>query len=348
MARIVLIGEAMLELSRKGGGGWNMGYGGDTLNTAVHLARAGHDVAYLTAMGTDPFSDDLVDAEWRGEGLDTSLVLRHPTRGPGMYAITTDAAGERSFSYWRDTSAAREMFALPGIAAALAAAEQADLIVYSLITLAILPPQAREQVFALCRRVRARGGKVAFDGNYRPRLWGSVEEARDARDAAITCADIGLPTLEDEQLLNSSPARGEGPEKLVEGYGEVVLPTNTQENPPVPLHHPAAKALNGPPPPLGEDFNADAVAQHWTALGCTETIVKLGAGGARLPDGNIIPPPQVLQPVDTSGAGDAFNGGYLATRMGGASVEDAVLAGHRLAGWCVMRQGAIPERDSVG
>jgi 2-dehydro-3-deoxygluconokinase len=293
VARIVCIGEAMLELSRRDGGGWNMGYGGDTVNTAVHLARVGHDVAYLTAMGTDPFSDDLVNKEWPGEGLDTSLVLRHPTRGAGLYAITTDEAGERSFTYWRDTSAAREMFALPDMEAALEVAEQADLIVYSLITLAILPPEAGEQLFALCQRVRARGGKVAFDGNYRPRLWASADEARAAREQAIACADIGLPTLEDEHLLSG-------------------------------------------------ETNADAVAEYWRSLGCTETIVKLGAEGARLPDGTVIPPPELLQPVDTSGAGDAFNGGYLAARTDGASVEDAVLAGHRLAGWCVMRAGAIP------
>jgi 2-dehydro-3-deoxygluconokinase len=298
VARIVLIGEAMLELSRKQGGGWNMGYGGDTVNTAVHLARAGHYVAYLTAMGTDPFSNDLVDEEWRGEGLDTSLVLRHPTRGPGLYAITTDDKGERSFTYWRDSSAAREMFALPGIKAALAAAEQADLIAYSLITLAILPPEAREQLFDLCHRVRARGGQVAFDGNYRPRLWGSAEDARAARDQAIACADIGLPTLEDERLLSG-------------------------------------------------ETTADAVAEHWSTLGCPETVVKLGAGGARLPDGTVIPPPNVLQPLDTSGAGDAFNGGYLASRMNGNPIEKAVIAGHRLAGWCVMRAGAIPANDSA-
>jgi hypothetical protein len=42
----------MLELARKGGD-WRLAYGGDTLNTAIHLARAGHDVAYLTAIGSD-------------------------------------------------------------------------------------------------------------------------------------------------------------------------------------------------------------------------------------------------------------------------------------------------------
>lgn len=291
MARIVAIGEAMLELSRNGED-WRLGYGGDTLNTAIHLARAGHDVAYLTAIGSDQLSAGL-RAEWAAEGLDTSLTLDHPTRSTGLYAISTDDKGERSFSYWRDTSAAREMFALPGIAAALVAAEQADLIVYSLITLAILPPEAREQLFALCHRVRARGGKVAFDGNYRPRLWASAKEAREARDAAIACADIGLPTLEDEAMLS-------------------------------------------------DKTTADAVAEHWRGLGCAETIVKLGANGALLSDGTILPPPKVLQPVDTSGAGDAFNGGYLAARMDGVGVEEAVMAGHRLAGWCVMRAGAIP------
>ena len=107
MARIVAIGEAMIELSQREGGGWHMGYGGDTVNTAVHLARAEHDVAYLTAMGTDPFSADFVNADCPGKGLDTSLVLRDPMSAPGLYAITTDARGERSFTYWRSDSAAR-------------------------------------------------------------------------------------------------------------------------------------------------------------------------------------------------------------------------------------------------
>lgn len=288
----------MLELTRKGDD-WSLGYGGDTLNTAIHLARAGHDAAYLTALGDDPFGQDMRE-RWEAEGLDCTMVLPHPTRHAGLYAISTDALGERSFTYWRDSSAAREMFALPGMAEALVRAEQADLMAFSLITLAILPPDARNELLALARRVRERGGTVAFDGNYRPRLWPSVEGARAARDAAIACADIGLPTLEDEALLKSTPSL------------------------------------------LGEN----EVAAHWQALGCTEVIVKLGVQGCRLPDGTILPPPETLEPVDTSGAGDAFNAGYLSTRLGGGTIEDAARAGHALAGWTIMRPGAIPARDS--
>ena len=54
----------------------------------------------------------------------------------------------------------------------------------------------------------------------------------------------------------------------------------------------------------------------------------------------------VLAPVDTSGAGDAFNAGYLGARMNDLTIAEAVRAGHALAGWTIMRPGAIPARDS--
>ena len=60
---------------------------------------------------------------------------------------------------------------------------------------------------------------------------------------------------------------------------------------------------------------------------------------------SVLAPEEVLSPVDTSGAGDAFNSGYLAARIRGESPDAAARAGHALAGWCVMRSGAIPARD---
>nr|WP_298195885.1 sugar kinase [Novosphingobium sp.] len=293
--RAVFIGEAMLELSQAGDG-WHLAYGGDTLNTAIHLARAGISTAYLTALGSDPFSADLT-RRWASEDLDTSLVLTDLTRTPGLYAITCDDAGERSFTYWRGESAARRLFACPGIAAACGRAAQADLLGFSLISLAILPEEGREALFDLARRVRARGGMVAFDGNYRPRLWPDPAAARAARDAAIALATIGLPTREDEGLL-------------------------------------------------GAPDDPAAIAAHWQGLGCGETVVKLGAAGCRLPDGAICAPEAVLAPIDTSGAGDAFNAGYLAARLRGAAPALAATEGHALAGWTIMRRGAIPPREA--
>lgn len=285
----------MLEL-RRANGGWQLGYGGDTLNTAIHMARAGHDVAYLTALGSDPLSATLRQ-QWAQEGVDVSLVLDHPGRATGLYAISTDAAGERSFSYWRDTSAARDMFALPGMEGALKAVGTADMIGFSLITLAIIPPEARAGLLNVARKVSRKGGHVAFDGNYRPRLWTDSDAARAARDAAIAVATIGLPTLEDETAISG-------------------------------------------------ETTCDAVAAHWQSLGCTETVVKAGQHGCRVPDGSMSAPPQVLSPVDTSGAGDAFNAGYLGARLDGADPDDAAQAGHACAAWTIMRPGAIPPREA--
>jgi 2-dehydro-3-deoxygluconokinase len=53
-----------------------------------------------------------------------------------------------------------------------------------------------------------------------------------------------------------------------------------------------------------------------------------------------------LPPLDTSGAGDAFNAGYLQARLRGADPKEAALAGHSLAGWVIQRAGAIPPRDA--
>jgi 2-dehydro-3-deoxygluconokinase len=291
VSRIVCVGEGMLEL-RQEDGKWRLGTGGDVLNTAIHLARLGHEVAFLSALGGDPFSDDL-RARWQAEGLDTSLTLTHPGRHCGLYAISTDGHGERSFTYWREASAAREMFALPGSETAAVEAERADMLYFSLITLAILPPEGRERLLGVTQRVRENGGLVAFDSNYRARLWASSAEAIAARDQAIAGTDIGLPTLSDEiELCTSDPAA------------------------------------------------------HWRALGCGEVIVKLGAEGCSI--GEVIhPPPGRLRVIDSSGAGDAFNAGYLAARLTHSKPADAALEGQRLAAWTLTRRGAIPPRDEA-
>lgn len=300
--RIVLVGEGMLELSRAAADQapdeWRLGYGGDTLNTAIHLARGGDRVAYMTALGSDPFSDTL-RAEWQGEGLDTSLILTDPARLPGLYAIRTDADGERTFSYWRGESAARQMFALPEADAAIATAQTADLLAFSLISLAILPPEGRTALLSLAAHMRAAGKDVAFDGNYRPRLWSEASEARTWRDRAIAHCSIGLPTLEDEIAMEGAAA------------------------------------------------SAEATADRWRARGAGTVVVKLGADGCLLPHGELLAPPQRLSPRDTSGAGDAFNAGYLHATLRGATPRAAGLAGHRLAGWVVMRAGAVPPRDAT-
>ena len=85
--RFAAIGECMIELSDLGDGNMTLAFGGDTLNTSVYLARlgarAGIAVDYVTALGDDPYSDQMI-VGWRKEGVGTELVARLPGRLPGL------------------------------------------------------------------------------------------------------------------------------------------------------------------------------------------------------------------------------------------------------------------------
>jgi 2-dehydro-3-deoxygluconokinase len=105
-ARVICVGEVMVELSRGNEARYGLAFGGDTFNTAVYLARAGIDTAYATALGDDPYSGALM-ALAAAENVSTDFIARVPGRMPGLYVIETDDTGERKFFYWRDTSPAR-------------------------------------------------------------------------------------------------------------------------------------------------------------------------------------------------------------------------------------------------
>jgi ribokinase len=76
-----------------------------------------------------------------------------------------------------------------------------------------------------------------------------------------------------------------------------------------------------------------------------EVVVKLGELGALWTDGREtrrVDAAAVPTPVDTTGAGDAFAAGLLAARLEGASPEEALAAGCRLAAEAVGMLGARP------
>lgn len=199
--RIVSIGEVMIEMSRGSDGRFSQGCGGDTFNTAVYLARQGHEVAYATALGDDRYSDAIA-ALAAAEGIATDLVLRIPNRVPGLYMIETDAAGERSFHYWRDSAPARELFEFPEWNRIAEGILNARLIYFSGITLSLYSNAGLGRFLAILEMAQQKGAKIAFDGNYRPRGWkGDIQRTRTVFMEALKRVDIALPTFDDEALL---------------------------------------------------------------------------------------------------------------------------------------------------
>jgi 2-dehydro-3-deoxygluconokinase len=219
MIRVASIGECMIELSDAGAGLLQRSWGGDTLNTAIYLARLGVAVDYVTALGDDPWSAEMV-AAWQAEGVGTARVVRVAGRLPGLYLISTDGAGQRRFDYWRDRAPARLLFDLPETGEIAAALAGYDLVYLSGISLALYGEAGRERLFGALDAARTRGGRVAFDTNFRPRLWPDRALARAAYRAALGRADTVLASTEDlDQLFGD----GDGIRELPSAHAEVVL-----------------------------------------------------------------------------------------------------------------------------
>lgn len=305
MARITVFGEPLLELASTASGSVlgaaQLGIAGDTLNTSVYLARLGHAVNYVTALGEDTYSQAIIE-RLNGEGVSTDRIVRHPTRVPGLYAIRTDEAGERFFTYWRDQSAARDFFALADAPAAIGSAWESELFYFSGISLAILTPHQRNQLLEVARACRKQGVEVAFDGNYRPYGWQSTEQARHCLTDVGKTASIVLPTSEDDDQLFGSAT---------------------------PVEH----------------------AHRWRSFGAALVVVKNGPNGAYVVreggDPTHVAVDQVIQPVDTTGAGDSFNAAFLAAMLAGRSATVAAAMGNRLAARVIQHRGALIPRDEM-
>jgi 2-dehydro-3-deoxygluconokinase len=78
--------------------------------------------------------------------------------------------------------------------------------------------------------------------------------------------------------------------------------------------------------------------------GAGEIALTLGAGGCLVSYNGVrtrLPAPRAESIADTSGAGDAFNGAYLATRLGGGSAVEAAESGLLLGSRVVTHVGAV-------
>ncbi len=199
MVDLLCMGEPMLEFNQlppspDGAVHYLEGHGGDTSNAAVAASRQGASVGYITAIGQDAAGDSFM-AMWAREGVDSSTVIRTDRAQTGIYFVTHDAGGHHFLHYRKDSPAALYAPAdLPR--AALAAAK---MFFVSGISQGI-SSSAADAVFAAIDIARQHGVKVAYDTNYRPKLWPPARAAA-VMHAAIARADFVFPGMEDALVL---------------------------------------------------------------------------------------------------------------------------------------------------
>jgi 2-dehydro-3-deoxygluconokinase len=294
----VIVGECMVELSLSGLADAAIGFAGDTFNTAIYLQRLGVQASYATALGRgDPFSDGIV-ALMAEEGVGRDWLVEIEGRMPGLYAIETDAGGERRFFYWRDASPARDYLRLVDLDLLQRAMNAAPLVYVSAISLAILSEADRGLLTAMLERAAAAGAPVALDTNYRPRLWASPDIAGAAIQALTPVCRYISTSVADLLGVNMDPRD-------------------------------AALAWSS--------AGAEVVLRH------DDSAVEV-VSGRKL---ERLAPPGPVTVIDTTGAGDAFNAGYLSARLQGQGVAGALERGRQLAQAVIGHRGAIIPKTAM-
>ncbi len=284
---VLSIGECMAELAPTATQGeYRLGFAGDTFNTAWYLRQIAPEmpVGYLSAVGDDPLSADLL-AFMDAAGLDRSSVLQVAGKAVGLYLISL-SPGERSFAYWRGQSAAR---GLADDETALAQAmDQAQLIYFSGITLAILNEAGRARLLAAIAAARAQGKTVVFDPNLRPALWSAPDAMTRTVMQAAAHSDIVLPSFEDEaRWFSDGSVQATAARYADQGAGIVVVKNGAGD-----VYHQSPDGSGiVPVPPVpalvdttaaGDSFNAGFLAGHLRGQGINDSIAGACAVAARV------------------------------------------------------------------
>ena len=312
MKHIAIIGECMIELNGKPFGTMHQAFGGDTLNAAIYLARAcqaNQSEASVKVSYVTALGRDPISegmlTRWQDEHIDTSLVLRDPERSPGLYLIQLDEQGERTFLYWRNQSAASHLIQQPNFEQLKQTLKQVDMVMLSGISLAILPDRDRATLLNMLKELKQSGVEIVFDSNYRPALWPKNDNRQTVKEVYQA-----MYQLTDLALVTFDD------EQL-----------------------------------LWNDNTPKTTIERLNLLGVKNIVVKLGPDGCLIKDSRTESIPQkiattpVEHVVDTTSAGDSFNGGFLSAYLAGKTMPDACKRGNALAGIVIQHRGAIIPKE---
>ncbi|NRA99938.1 MAG: sugar kinase [Rhodobacteraceae bacterium] len=175
--------------------------GGDTLNAMIAAARQGGHAGYMTAVGGDPFGEEILSF-CAAEGVDTRFISSREQDPTGVNFIHPHPSGSR-FSYARRGSAASHYSSdeLPH-----EAIKAARVLHVSAISQAI-SGSMREAVNSAATFAQTAGTLVSYDLNLRLNLW-TLDEARAAIEGLLPKVDIVLPSIDEAEILLGTSDEG--------------------------------------------------------------------------------------------------------------------------------------------
>ena len=193
---IAVIGECLIELSTNGSladtSTLNKYFGGDTVTTAVAVARLGGKVSYLTKVGNDGFSEFILSS-LKKENIDTSLIKTNDEQN-GMY-IVSHTLDKKEVLYYKRKTAATKL-----------SVEDIDLetlkklkLVYSTGVVQSLSASSRELVKETFRLAKENDVITAYDPNYTSCFMNSAD-TKEYFEEIIDLTDIVFLSLKNDAV----------------------------------------------------------------------------------------------------------------------------------------------------
>ncbi|WP_429168888.1 aminoimidazole riboside kinase [Aeromonas rivipollensis] len=192
--RVWVIGDAVVDLIPEGELHYLKCPGGAPANVAVGVARLGGESAFIGRVGADPFGRFMADT-LVAEGVDIRHLTQDPAHRTSTVLVELDEEGERSFTFMVRPSA--DQFLEP---ADLPRFEAGQWLLCCSIALANEP--VRSSCLQAMAAIKEAGGRVCFDPNLRPEVWGNPAEMLPQVSAAMTLADVVKLSVEELQLLS--------------------------------------------------------------------------------------------------------------------------------------------------
>lgn len=193
---IAIIGECLIELSANGSladtSTLNKYFGGDTVTTAVAVARLGGNVTYLTKVGNDGFSEFIISSLQK-ENIDTSLIKANEEQN-GMYIVSHTLDNKEVLYYKRKTAATKlsvEDFSEENI--------KKLKLIYSTGVVQSLSASSRELIRESFRIAKENDVLTAYDPNYTSCFMDS-NDTREYFEEIIDYTDIIFLSLKNDAV----------------------------------------------------------------------------------------------------------------------------------------------------
>lgn len=323
--KILCIGEMLIDFTPVTGmvNTYTANPGGAPANVAVSAARNGVDAGFMGKLGNDDFGRLLLNT-LKADNVEVLVPELADEATTTLAFVTLDETGDRSFTFARkpgadmllDTSEVEKVDFSEWDIVHAGSVSQAGFEGSSAVT-------ERDAVLLALKKAKECGKLVSFDINYRDKIWG-VDECRAEVEKVLPYVD--LLKISDEELVFVGGEENI-PSFMKEHDIKVVVLTLGGEGARIYLYY------------SDSDKAAGDEEKEWTVTGDT-AVFHINIAAMR------------VKVVDTTGAGDAYWGGFLSSllRQGVRSTSDitrdklaaAGRYGAVSGGLCIQKSGGIP------